>query len=65
MQRSTGDMHTNVLENEPTALIEHISLNTRRQMYYQHNGAYAHLGRCSKMGQTLCIQAEGINFEHL
>ena len=36
-QRMTGDIYANVLQELPT-LFENVPLQTRRQMYYQHDG---------------------------
>ena len=39
LKRLTGDIYPNVLQAELPALLENVSLQTRRQMYYQHDGA--------------------------
>jgi len=38
-QRLTGDIYANVLQDELSALLENVPLQTRRQIYYQHDGA--------------------------
>jgi hypothetical protein len=39
LKRLTGDIYPNFLQAELPALLENVSLQTRRQMYYQHDGA--------------------------
>jgi len=41
-QRLTGDIYANVLQDELPALLENVLLQTRRQMYYQHDGEPTH-----------------------
>jgi hypothetical protein len=38
-QRLTGAIYANILRDELPALLENVPLQTRRQMYYQHDGA--------------------------
>ena len=40
----TGDIYANVLQDELPALLENVPLQTQ-QMYYQHDGALAHLSQ--------------------
>jgi hypothetical protein len=42
LQRLTGDIYANVLQDELPALLENVPLQTRRQMCYQHDGAQPH-----------------------
>jgi len=44
-QRLTGDIYANVLQDELPALLENVPLQTRRQMYYQHDGAPPHFSQ--------------------
>jgi len=45
LQRLTGDIYTNVLQDELPALLQNFPLQTRRQLYYQHDGAPPHFGQ--------------------
>ena len=47
-QRLTGDIYANVLQNELPALLENVPLQTRRQMYYQHEGTSPHFSQVVK-----------------
>ena len=42
LQCLTGDIYANFLQDELPALLENVSLQTRQQMYYQHDGAPPH-----------------------
>jgi len=44
-QRLTGDIYANFWQDELPALIENVSLQTRRQMCYQHDGAPPHFSQ--------------------
>jgi hypothetical protein len=44
-QRLTGDIYSSVLQDELPALLENVPLPTRRQMYYQHDGAPSHFSQ--------------------
>ena len=44
-QRLTGDIYANKLQDELPALLENVPLQTRLQMYYQHDGAPAHFNQ--------------------
>jgi hypothetical protein len=41
-QRLTGDIYANFLQDELPTLLEDVPLQTRQQMYYQHDGAQPH-----------------------
>ena len=41
----TGDIYANLLQDELPALLENVLLHTRRQMYYQQNGAPTHFNQ--------------------
>jgi len=45
LQRLTGDIYANYFQDELPALLENVSLQTRRQMYYQHDGVPPHFGQ--------------------
>jgi len=45
-QRLTGDIYANVLQDELPTLLQNVLLQTRRQMYHQHDGAQPH---CSQV----------------
>jgi hypothetical protein len=47
-QRLTGDIYTNFLQDELPALLENVPLQTRRQMYNQHDGAPLHFSQVIK-----------------
>jgi len=42
-QHVTGDIYANFLKDELPTLLENVPLQTRRQMYYQHDGALPRL----------------------
>jgi hypothetical protein len=44
-QSLTGDIYANFLQDELPALIENVPLQTRRQLYYQHDGAPLHFSQ--------------------
>ena len=44
-QRLTGDIYANILRDELPALLENVPLQTRLQMYYQHDGAQPHFSQ--------------------
>jgi hypothetical protein len=44
-QRLTGAIYTNFLRDELPALLENVPLQTRLQMYYQHDGAPPHFSQ--------------------
>jgi len=44
-QRLTGDIYANFLQDELPALLENVPLQTRRQMYYQHDVAPPHFSQ--------------------
>jgi len=44
-QRLTGDIYASFLQDELPALLENVLLQTRRQMYYQHDGALPHFSQ--------------------
>jgi hypothetical protein len=41
----TGNIYVNILQDELPALLEKVSLQTRRQMYYQHDGSPSHFSQ--------------------
>jgi len=41
----TGDIYANILQDELPALLENVPLQTRRQMYYQHDRAPPHFSQ--------------------
>ena len=45
LQRLRGDIYANFLQDELPALVENVPLQTRRQMYYQHDGAPPHFSQ--------------------
>ena len=44
-QRLTGDIYANILQDELPALLQNVPLQTRRQKYYQHDGAQPHFSQ--------------------
>ena len=44
-QRLTGDIYANFMQDEVPALVENVPVQTRRQMYYQHDGATPHFSQ--------------------
>jgi hypothetical protein len=44
-QHLTGGIYANVLQDELPALLENVPLQTRRQKYYQHDGAPPHFSQ--------------------
>jgi hypothetical protein len=44
-QRLTGGIYANVLHDKLPELLENVPLQTRRQMYYQHDGAPPHFSQ--------------------
>jgi len=44
-QHLTGDIYFNFLQDKLPALLENVPLQTRRQMYYQHDGAQPHFSQ--------------------
>jgi hypothetical protein len=44
-QRLTGDIYAYVLQDELPTLLENVPLQTRRQMYYQHDGVPPHFSQ--------------------
>ena len=50
-QRLGGDIFVNVLQDELPTLLENVSLQTRRHMYYQHEGGPPHFSQV--VGQYL------------
>jgi len=44
-QRLTGGIYTNFLQDELPAILEIVPLQTRRQVYYQHDGAPPHFSQ--------------------
>jgi len=44
-QLVTGEIYANVLQDELPALLENVPLQTRRQMYYQHDGEPPHFSK--------------------
>jgi hypothetical protein len=44
-QRLTGDIYANFLQDELSALLENVPLQTRRQMYYQRDGVKPHFSQ--------------------
>ena len=44
-QHLTGDIYSNFLQDELPALLENVPLQTRWQMYYQHDGAPPHFSQ--------------------
>jgi len=50
-QRVTGDIYASVLQDELPALFENVPLQTRRQMYYQHNGPPPHFSKAVSESQ--------------
>jgi hypothetical protein len=44
-QLLTGDIYANVLQDELPALLENVPVQTRRQMYYQHDGVPPHFSQ--------------------
>jgi hypothetical protein len=47
-QRLTGDIYANFLQDDLSALLGNVPLYTRRQMYYQHDGAPPHFSQVVK-----------------
>jgi len=45
LQRQTGDIYANVLQDELPAFIKNVPLQKRRQMYYQDDGAPSHFSQ--------------------
>jgi len=41
-QRLTGDIYATFMQDEVPALVENVPVQTRRQMYYHHDGAPPH-----------------------
>jgi hypothetical protein len=44
-QRLTGDIYSNALQDELPALLENVSVQTRRQFYCQHDGTPPHFSQ--------------------
>ena len=44
-QRLAGNIYTHVLQDELPVLLENVPLQTRRQMYYQHDEASPHVSQ--------------------
>ena len=44
-QRLTGDIYANFLQDELPAILENVPLQTRWQMYYQHDGVTPHFSQ--------------------
>ena len=44
-QHLTGDIYANILKDNLPALLENVPLQTRQQMYYQHDGAQPHFSQ--------------------
>jgi len=44
-QHLTGDIYANILQDELPALLENVPVQTRRQMYYHHDGAPPHFNQ--------------------
>jgi len=64
IKRLTGDIYTNILEHQPSALSEYIPLHSRRQLYYHQHEAPVHLcgcpttrSDCSSMPETATLNA--------
>jgi len=51
----TGDIYTNVLQDELPALLENVPLQTRRQMYYQHDGVPPHFTQVGRLYLNLKV----------
>jgi len=47
-QRLTGDIYANFLQDELPALLENVPLQTRRRIYYQHDGAPPHFSQVDR-----------------
>jgi len=45
LQNVTGDIYANILQDELPAFLENVPLQTRREMYYQHDGAPPHFSQ--------------------
>jgi hypothetical protein len=45
LQHLTGDIYANFLQHELPAFLENVPLQTRRQMYYQHDGGPPHFSQ--------------------
>jgi hypothetical protein len=47
-QRLTGDIYANVLQDKLPALLENVPVQTRRQLYCQHEGAPPHFSQVER-----------------
>jgi hypothetical protein len=51
-QRLTGDIYANFLQEDLPAPLENVPLQTRRQMYYQHDVAPLHFSQVIRQYQS-------------
>jgi len=59
-QRLTGDIYANVLQDELPNLLKNVPLQTRRQMYYHHDGAQPHFGQVVRQYLNQSSQTDGL-----
>ena len=59
-QRLTGDIYANVLQDDLPALLENVPLQTRRQMYYQHDVAPPNFSQVVRTYLNHKFQTDGL-----
>ena len=58
-QRLAGDIYVNFLQDELTALLENVPLQTRWHMYYQHDRTPPHVSQVIRQYLIYCISDNG------